>query len=125
MGCELRAHERDVMLNEPQILKPRVHKRQVETMDDVSNFPEQTVVDLAESRPYEEGKYRPPSLPAYAGIFPTHMYLSRGKEYAWCSCGHSQINPMCDGQCKWILTRCRPVSFNVSEWGTSSSATAR
>ena len=86
-------------------------------MDDVTNFPEQDVVDLAESRPYEEGRYRPPSMPAYAGIFPTHMFLSRGKSYDWCSCGHSQINPMCDGQCKWILTRCRPVTFNVSEAG--------
>ena len=56
-------------------------------------------------------------MPAYAGIFPTHYYLSRGKSYDWCSCGHSQINPMCDGQCKWIMTRCRPITFNVSESG--------
>ena len=86
-------------------------------MDDVTNFPEQEIVALAESRPYEEGKYRPPSMPAYAGIFPTHIFLSRGKSYDWCSCGHSQINPFCDGQCKWIITRCRPVNFNVNQSG--------
>ena len=105
------------MLNEPVILRPTEHKRAVETMDDTSNFPSQETIDLGESRPYEEGRYRPPSMPAYAGIFPTHMYLARGKSYDWCSCGHSQINPMCDGQCKWILTRCRPVTFNVAESG--------
>ena len=86
-------------------------------MDDVTNFPSQTVVDLGESRPYEEGRYRPPSMPVYAGIFPTHMYLQKGKSYDWCSCGASQINPLCDGQCKWVITRCRPVTFNVSESG--------
>ena len=56
-------------------------------------------------------------MPAFAGIYPTHMYLARGKKYSWCGCGHSQLNPICDGQCKWILTRCRPVEFNVSESG--------
>lgn len=86
-------------------------------MDDVSDFPEQHTVELGESRPYEEGKYRPPSLPTFAGIYPTHTYLHRGKVYDWCSCGHTQNSPFCDGQCKWILTRCRPVSFNVSESG--------
>ena len=59
------------MLKDPVILKPTEHKRAVETMDDVTNFPLQEVIDLAESRPYEEGRYRPPSLPSYAGIFPT------------------------------------------------------
>ena len=104
------------MTPEPQILKPPAPRDRV-SMEDVTDFPEQKVVPLMESRPYEEGKYRPPSMPAYAGIFPTHMYLSRGKKYAWCGCGHSQLNPICDGQCKWILTRCRPVDFNVSESG--------
>ena len=73
------ANDRDVMLDAPVILKPTVTKRKVETMDDVTNFPHQATIDLAESRPYEEGRYRPPSMPAYAGIFPTHMFLSRGK----------------------------------------------
>ena len=86
-------------------------------MDDVSNFPEMNTVELMESRPYEEGKYRPPSMPTYAGIFPTHIYLHRAKSYNWCGCGHSQLNPFCDGQCTWIITRCRPITFNVSESG--------
>ena len=97
VGCELNANDRDIMLKDPVILRPTEKKRSVETMDDVTNFPEQENIDLAESRPYEEGRYRPPSMPAYAGIFPTHMFLARGKSYDWCSCGHSQINPMCDG----------------------------
>ena len=113
----MEAHKRDVMTPEPVILKPSEKKRDKVTMEDVSDFPRQVVVDLAESRPYEEGRYRPPSMPSYAGIFPTHIYLNRGKSYDWCGCGHSQLNPFCDGQCKWIVTRCRPVSFNVSESG--------
>ena len=112
----MKAHERDVYTPEPKILTPPTPRSTI-TMDDVTDFPEQEDVPLMESRHYEEGRYRPPSLPAYAGIFPTHMYLHRGKEYSWCACGHTQISPFCDGQCKWILTRCRPVSFNVAESG--------
>ena len=44
-------------------------------MDDVTDFPEHRIIPLGESRPYEEGRYRPPSMPAYSGIYPTHMYL--------------------------------------------------
>ena len=101
---------------EPVVLKPPAPRERV-SMDDVTDFPEQRIVPLGESRPYEEGRYRPPSMPAYAGIYPTHIYLHRGKSYDWCGCGMSQINPFCDGQCKWVLTRCRPVTFNVSESG--------
>jgi CDGSH-type Zn-finger protein len=115
-GCELKAHERDVYTPTPQVLKPPAPRERV-SMDDVTDFPEQTIVPLMESRPYEEGRYRPASLPAFAGIYATHMYLHRGKTYDWCSCGHSQIGPFCDGQCKWIVTRLRPVTFNVSESG--------
>lgn len=86
----MKANERDVMLpDDPVILRPPAEKRKVETMDDITDFPQQKTILLEESRPYEEGRYRPPSLPAYAGIFPTHMYLARGKAYDWCSCGHS------------------------------------
>jgi CDGSH-type Zn-finger protein len=66
-------------------------------MEDVTDFPEQKIIPLMESRPYEEGRYRPASMPTYAGIYPTHIYLHRGKKYDWCSCGHSQIGPFCDG----------------------------
>ena len=37
--------------------------------------------------------------------------------YSWCSCGLSLTNPSCDGACNAAVTRCRPVSFNVSESG--------
>ena len=86
---EMESHVRDVLTPAPVILAPSDVKREKVTMDDVSDFPKQKVVDLAESRPYEEGKYRPPSMPSYAGIFPTHIYLNRGKSYDWCGCGHS------------------------------------
>ena len=116
-GCEGKSYGKDIFALKPEVITPTVLKRDKESMDDVSNFPEMKVQEMMESRPYEEGKYRPASMPTYAGIFPTHTYLSRGKMYDWCSCGHSQIGPFCDGQCKWVITRCRPVSFNVSESG--------
>ena len=116
-GCEGKSHERDIFALKPDRITPTEQRRETVSMDDVSNFPHQESVDMMESRPYEEGKYRPPSMPAYAGIFPAHVYLSRGKQYDWCACGASQIGPFCDGQCKWVLTRNRPVSFNVSESG--------
>ena len=70
-GPEGKAHERDVMTPAPMVLKPPAPRERV-SMDDVTDFPEQVVVPLSETRPYEEGRYRPPSLPAYAGIYPTH-----------------------------------------------------
>ena len=39
-GCEMSANDRDIMLKDPVILRPTETKRNVETMDDVSNFPE-------------------------------------------------------------------------------------
>ena len=116
MGPEMKAHERDNLKPRPQVVRPPPPRTEI-TMDDVTDFPEERITPLAESRPYQEGRYRPPSLPAFAGIYPVHMHLYRGKKYEWCGCGHSQMNPLCDGQCKWVLTRCRPVSFNVSESG--------
>ena len=86
-------------------------------MDDITDFPQQKVVQLMESRPYQEGRYRPPSMPVFAGVFPTHIYLYRGKVYNWCACGSTEETPWCNGQCKWVTTRCRPVTFNVSESG--------
>jgi len=96
VGPEGHAHERDIMTPEPVLLKV-IHlyhfqgpaPRSDITMDDITDFPTQKIVALEESRPYEEGRYRPPSMPAYAGIFPTHLYLYRGKKYSWCSCGHT------------------------------------
>lgn len=63
-GCEMKAHERDVLTPAPIVMKPPAPREKV-SMDDVTDFPEQKVVPLAESRPYEEGRYRPPSMPTY------------------------------------------------------------
>lgn len=113
---EGRAHLVDNRFPEPEILKPKSTFDSL-GMDDVSDFPKQKTVQLPESYPYQEGSYRPASLPLYAGYYPINVYLYRGKKYDWCSCGHSWSNPFCNGQCKWILTRNRPVSFNVKESG--------
>ena len=96
-GVEGKAHERDIMALRPEVIKPTSLKRETVSMDDVTNFPKQKIQELLESRPYEEGRYRPPSLPIYSGIFPVHSYLQRGKKYEWCGCGHTQIGPFCDG----------------------------
>ena len=38
-GCELKAHERDILQPAPQILKPPAPREKV-SMDDVTDFPE-------------------------------------------------------------------------------------
>lgn len=98
-------------------LKKSPGPRTTETPEDVTNFPEIEMITLPESIPYPEGSYRPPSIPVYAGFYPSNVYLYRGKLYDWCSCGHSWTNPFCNGQCKFVLTRNRPIKFNVSESG--------
>lgn len=45
------------------------------------------------------------------------MYLQKGKVYSWCACGLSLASPGCDGSCNAGVTRCRPVTYNVSESG--------
>lgn len=115
-GCETKAHLRDKIMPEPKILKPNP-RITPPSLDDVSDFPQTETIPLAESIPYQEGSYRPASMPVIAGYYPINVYLYRGKKYDWCSCGHSWSQPFCNGQCKWIMTRNRPVSFNVSESG--------
>ena len=46
IGCEMQAHERDIMTPAPVILKPTELKRASESMDDVTNFPRQEIIDL-------------------------------------------------------------------------------
>jgi len=117
-GCETHVHLRDKMHPEPQLLKPPKRDANYQPHpDEITDFPETEMVPLPESIPYPEGSYRPPSIPLAAGYYPVSVYLYRAKKYDWCSCGHSWINPFCNGQCKWIVTRCRPISFNVSESG--------
>ena len=118
VGNETRAHLRDKLVPEPSVLRPPKHDAtQRLSGDDITNFPQTEMVPLPESIPYPEGSYRPPSIPVVAGYYPISVYLYRGKKYDWCSCGHSWNNPFCNGQCKFILTRCRPISFNVAESG--------
>ena len=33
---------------------------------------------------------------------PTSIQVEKGKTYAWCTCGHSETNPLCDGAHKQI-----------------------
>ena len=78
----MKAFERDIMTPEPVNLKPPAPRERV-SMDDVTDFPEQKIVAMPESRPYEEGRYRPATMPAFQGIYPTHMYLIRANVYDW------------------------------------------
>ena len=82
------AHKRDVYTPEPVLLKPPA-PRETTSLEDITDFPQQKIIPLMESRSYEEGKYRPPSMPAIAGWFPSHVFLYRGKVYDWCACGHT------------------------------------
>ena len=100
----------------PVILKNTNHVKE-KSLNDISDFPQTETISLPESRPYPEGQYRPPSMPVYAGYYPINVYLYRGKKYDWCSCGHSWNQPFCNGQCKWLITRNRPITFNVSQSG--------
>jgi len=117
VGDETHAHLRDKMMPEPIVHRPPKNTNKQLHGDDISDFPQTEMIPLPESITYPEGSYRPPSIPVVAGYYPVSVYLYRGKKYDWCSCGHSWNNPFCNGQCKFILTRCRPISFNVSESG--------
>ena len=114
--AEGEAHLRDPFTPPPQIVTPPP-QRTDRKPDDITDFPHQKVVPLPEVIPYQEGRYRPASVPLIAGYFPYNMYLQRGKVYQWCSCGISQNGPWCDSMCNYLVTRNRPMYFNVSESG--------
>lgn len=40
------------------------------------------------------------NLPKRAGNSPIAIELKKGKKYAWCSCGLSENQPLCDGSHK-------------------------
>ena len=85
--------------------------------DDISDFPKQQTVPIPEAVPYQEGKYRPASIPINNGYFPYNMYLQQGRVYWYCTCGISATNPWCDFMCNRLTTRNRPIYFNVNESG--------
>lgn len=111
------AHLKDPYFPPPQILKPNPSSGESPLPDDISTFPKQQTVPIPEAVPYREGKYRPPSVPIIGGYYPYNMYLERGKIYWYCSCGLTMKGPFCDQKCNTIISRLRPIYFNVSESG--------
>ncbi|OEJ68136.1 CDGSH iron-sulfur domain-containing protein [Magnetovibrio blakemorei] len=53
--------------------------------------------------------------PKIAATEPQPVNLEAGKKYAWCSCGHSQTQPFCDGSHK--EQGFKPVIFTAEESG--------
>ena len=51
--------------------------------------------------------------PVVAAKVPAKVTLEAGKDYWWCSCGHSAHQPFCDGSHKG--TGLQPVKFEVTE----------
>lgn len=108
------AHEVDAFTPPPTLLKPPPARAERGALD-VSDFPRQQTVPMPEGIPYNEGNYRPASIPLHSGYYPYNVYLQQGKVYWYCSCGISYTNPFCDWSCNKIPTRNRPIYFNVSE----------
>lgn len=51
------------------------------------------------------------NLPKRAGDSPIAIELEEGKKYAWCTCGLSENQPLCDGKHKG--TSMRPQVFTA------------
>ena len=51
------------------------------------------------------------NLPKRAGDGPIKIELEEGKNYAWCTCGLSETQPLCDGKHKG--TGMRPTVFTA------------
>ena len=51
--------------------------------------------------------------PRVGGTSPIECQLEQGKKYAWCSCGHSENQPYCDGNHKG--TGMVPLVFEADE----------
>lgn len=47
---------------------------------------------------------------------PYEAKLEEGKNYAWCACGRSQIQPFCDGAHK--VTDIKPIVFKAEKTET-------
>ena len=57
-------------------------------------------------------------LPIQAGSSSTRVDLIEGKKYAWCTCGLSATQPLCDGRHRG--TDFRPLKFVAEESKTVS-----
>lgn len=55
----------------------------------------------------------PDDTPLVAQPAPFAVPVEAGKSYFWCSCGHSQNQPFCDGSHK--PTTMTPVKFTATE----------
>jgi len=53
------------------------------------------------------------NLPKRAGDSPIAIELEEGKKYAWCTCGLSESQPLCDGKHKG--TEMRPHVFTAEK----------
>lgn len=76
---EGRSHLVDNRFPKPKILKSEYVDVNMLPDDAVSTFPKTETVVLPESYHYQEGSYRPASMPVYAGYYPINVYLYRGK----------------------------------------------
>ncbi|XP_032935115.1 CDGSH iron-sulfur domain-containing protein 3, mitochondrial [Catharus ustulatus] len=59
---------------------------------------------------------RPPQ-PVIAAKEPFPVELQAGKNYAWCSCGHSKRQPFCDGAHKREAPGLAPLRFTPARAG--------
>ena len=118
------AHVHDPYTPPPQVLTPP-KPRDTKSPDDITDFPAQQTVPIPEAIPYREGKYTPASIPINGGFFPYNLYLEQGKVYWYCTCGISLNSPWCDSACNRLISRNRPIYFNVNDSGYYKICTCR
>ncbi|KAF7239626.1 CDGSH iron-sulfur domain-containing protein 3, mitochondrial [Varanus komodoensis] len=53
--------------------------------------------------------------PVIGAKHPFQVDLEAGKRYSWCSCGHSQKQPFCDGSHKKYAPKLSPLRFQLEE----------
>jgi CDGSH-type Zn-finger protein len=61
--------------------------------------------------------------PTLAGKSPVPVQLEAGKQYAWCSCGNSSKQPLCDGSHKG--SSFSPKVFTATETKTAYMCTCK
>jgi len=70
-----------------------------------------------------DNKLKKMDKPKIAGKAPLSVELEAGKNYAWCSCGLSQNQPLCDGSHKG--TDFSPKVFKAEESKTAWLCTCK